>query len=122
MTECIGSDRRRIRLVEHREHRHDVLVLILTDKLGNRPDDIERPLRVRDAHHTVKEVDTPILAAVVVAVLTAGNGVKVEVDAETVLASPGDGFEEVGPRDAFEEGLVAPGFDGPPADGDANPV
>lgn len=46
----------------------------------------------------------------IIAVLRSGHRVQVEIDAQTVLARPGDGAEEVGPPDVGEEGLRVPGL------------
>jgi hypothetical protein len=47
---------------------------------------------------------------------------KVKVDTKTVLASPFDRFQEVGPADFREERLAGIDFDGPERKGYTDPV
>lgn len=47
---------------------------------------------------------------------------KVEVDSETVLASPFERLEDVLPANAFKHGFVGVGLDAPEANGEADPV
>lgn len=63
-----------------------------------------------------------MLARVVVAVLGTGESVKVEVDADTVLASPAERLENVLPSNTLEERLIVVLLDGPEGNGEADPV
>jgi hypothetical protein len=127
-----GKDRapakdRREGLVQDAKHWNDVLVLVLHDELGERADDVERPLGVGDAHLAVEEAralersrEEP--ARVVPSVLRAGNGMEVEVDAKAILPCPFDRLEEVGPRNALEVRLSRLRLDRPEADRDPDIV
>ena len=112
--DIIHSDRSRlIRLVQDGEHRHDILVLILTDELSQSPNIIERSLRIRHSHHSVQKVDRSLLRRVIVAVLRSRYGVKIEIDAQTVLSCPGERLKKVLPSDVGEKGLAWVDFDDP---------
>ena len=108
MTKSVDSDRRSIGFVEDGKHGDHIFVLILRDELGQSANDVEGPLGVGDTHDSVEEVDAAELARVVVAVLGSGDGVQIEIDAKSVLASPFERFEEVGPADVCEERLSIP--------------
>lgn len=113
---------RLIRLVEDREHGHDILVLILTNELSQCTNIIERSLSVGHSHHAVQEVDRSLFRRVIVSVLRSWDGVEVEVDAETVLSSPGECLNEVLPTDVGEEGLSRVDLDDPVRNRQSNPV
>jgi hypothetical protein len=110
------------RLVDDPEHGDDVAVLRLADELGEDADVVERALRVRDAHRAVQPADRAELAGVVPAVLRAGDGVQVDIDADAVLACPGDRLKEVRPARVREERLALPDLDRPVRQRDAYKV
>lgn len=110
------------RFVHDTEQGDNILVLILTNELGDNANVVQTTLSVRNAHDTGQEVDRAVLAGVVVTVLGTGKSVKVEVDANTVLAGPLERLENILPGDTLEEGLVVVLLDGPEGDGKTDPV
>ncbi len=85
------------RLIHNTKERYDVPVLGLRNELGEDANVVEATLGIGNAHDAGEEVDGAKSARVVPPVLRAGQGVQVKVDAETVLARPLDGLEEVLP-------------------------
>ena len=110
------------RLIHNTKHRHDILVLGLGNELGDDANVVEPTLGIGNAHNAAEEVDGPEFARVVPPVLRAGQGVQVEVDAETVLARPLNGLEEVLPGRLCVERFVVILLDCPECDGNADPV
>lgn len=109
-------------LIHNTKERHDVLVLRLGDELGKDANVVESTLGIGNAHNTAEEVDGAEFARVVPPVLRAGQGVQVEVDAETVLACPLDGLEEVLPGGFCVERLVVVLLNCPVWEGNADEV
>ena len=94
----------------------------MAEELGEETDVVHRPLRVRDAHVPVEKVDSAQTARIVESVLRAWNCMQFEEDAQTVLARPLEGKQNVVPGRFGEERLARPCFDGPVWDWEADPV
>ncbi len=47
---------------------------------------------------------------------------QIEINTDSVFATPFNGFEEIGPRRSDKEGFVVHGLDGPEADRNTDPV
>ena len=104
------------------KHGNDVLVLVLADEFDNISDVVHRPLRVRDAHVPVEKVDPAQTSRIVESVLRARNCVQFEEDAQTVLARPLEGKQNVVPGRFGEERLARPCLDCPVGNWEADPV
>jgi hypothetical protein len=79
-------------------------------------------LCVGDAHDSIDQVDLTHISAMVPPILRARDGMKVKVDTKTVLASPFDRFQEVGPADFREEKPARIDSDCPERKGYTDPV
>lgn len=77
------------------KHRDNVLVLRLRYEFSDNPDVIQGPLGVRNTHRTEKHINSADLARMVPAILAARKGMQVEVNTNTILASPLNCLEEV---------------------------
>ena len=110
------------RFIHDPEHRHNVLVLVLADELDNISDVVHRPLRVRHAHVPVEKVNSAQTARIVESVLRARNCMQFEEDAQTVLARPLEGKQNVVPGRFGEERLARPCLDCPVGNWEADPV
>jgi hypothetical protein len=100
-------------LIGDSENSDDIPILGLRYELGNNSNIIKRALGVCQTHNAVKNTDGPKTTGMIPAVLTAGQGVQVEVDAKSIFACPFDRFEEVCPRSFGEERFASAGFDCP---------
>lgn len=118
----VHANLRNLGLIHHTKERDHVRILLLRDELHEDTHVVQPSLTVRQAHDAVQEVDLTLLPRVVEAVLRAGQGVQVEVDAKAVLARPLERLQSVLPRDALEERLFPVLLDGPERDRKANPV
>jgi hypothetical protein len=124
----------------------------LGDKFRNGSDVVQCPLRVGNTHNAIHEVDLAKLARVVISILRTGDGVQVQVDTETIFATPRQYTQNVPshqivwliisagvtgdllPADLCQEWLsdgssrsgihtnVGPGLDCPEGDRQANPI
>ena len=110
------------RFIHDTKVRHDVPVLGLGNELGKDANVVEPTLGIGHTHDTAEEVDGAESARVVPPVLRAGQSVQVEVDAETVLARPLNGLEEVLPGGFCIEWLAVVLLDGPEWEGNTDEV
>ena len=84
-----------LRFVDDTEHRNDVPVLRLGDKLGEDTNVIQSTLSIGDTHRSVEVVDGTKPSRVVPTVLTTRNSVQIEVNTDTVFPSPLNSLQEV---------------------------
>ena len=84
--------------------------------LHNDPHVVERALGVRVTHWPLHPVLLTKTSRVVPPVLRAGDGVQVEVDAQTILAGPLECLEDVRPGDLGQERLAIPDLNAPVRD------
>jgi len=84
--------------------------------LNNDPHVVERALSVRVTHRSLHPVLLTEAPRVIPTVLRAGDGVQVEVDAQTILAGPFECLEDVRPRDLGQERLAIPDLNAPVRD------
>lgn len=113
---------RHARLVDEPVEGEHVLVARLREEGRELGVQVEGSLGVEGAVGAVEPADDALAAAVVPAVLAAGEGVQVEVHAEAVLAGPLDAAQEVAPGDFGDVGVAGVGGDGPVGVGDADVV
>lgn len=81
------------RLVDGHVDEDEVAVLWLADKFCNGANIVERTLGVDDTHDTVHPSHCSETARMVQTVLRAWDGVHVELNADTILATPFSGSE-----------------------------
>ena len=120
--QLVPSNDAQQRFVDNAKHRHNVFVLVLADELGNVADVVHRPLRVRDSHVAIEEVDRARPAGMVVPVLRSWDGMELKIDAQAVLARPLKREKHVIPGSLREEGLAGPCLDSPVGNGETNPI
>ena len=82
-------------LVSDTEHGNDISIFWLRDEFSNNADVVQGPLCVRNTHRTEKHINSADLARMVPAILAARKGMQVEVNTNTILASPLNCLEEV---------------------------
>lgn len=109
-------------LIHNTKVRYDVPVLGLGNELGEDANVVKPTLGIGNTHDAAEEVDSTKSARMVPSILRAGQGVQVKVDAETVLARPLDGLEEVLPGGLCVERLVVIFLDCPVWKGNADEV
>ena len=91
----IVADGRTKWLVGDTKHHNDISVFRLRDELRDDADVVKRTLCIRDTHRAVEDVDLTEASGVVPTILRARKCVQVEVNAETILASPLDSLQKV---------------------------
>jgi hypothetical protein len=93
--QVLHANSRTLRLIGDTKHCDYVLILGLGDELGKNSDIIKGALCIGNTHRPTENIDAAEFARMVPAILATGQGMKIEVDAQTVFTGPLDCLQEV---------------------------
>lgn len=84
-----------LRFVGNSEHNYNVTILRLGDEFGNYSNVVQGSLCICQSHWSIENINRAELSRVVPAILTAREGVEVEINPNAIFTSPLNRLEEV---------------------------